>query len=249
MPTKMKQPDYGIDAPRFDLTMFLLGAVTLASGLAVTLSSGLPGSELVTAVGLDLTGIGLLFVGVVYVYSSKVGKLRLREKVVGMIPWKGDEKVLDIGCGRGLLLIGAARHLVTGSAVGVDIWKWGDLTGNAPGAALENAKLEGVADRVTLKEGDASSLAFPDSTFDVVLSSLAIHNLKGEEARDRAIREAVRVLKPGGTLAIYDWGARRYSKVLTREGMTNVRLHEPIPLFLFFGRIVTARKPSSLSNV
>lgn len=238
------KPDYGIDAPRFDITMFVAGAVALSSGLGI----GFLGSDFNTAFGVDLLGVRLLFVGVVYVYSSKVGKLRLRDRIVGMIPWKGDEEVLDIGCGRGLLLIGAARHLVTGDAVGVDIWNRGDLTGNSPGIALENAKLEGVSDRVSLKEGNASSLPFPSSAFDVLLSSLAIHNLKDLEARDRAIREAVRVLKPGGTLIIYDWGARRCSKVLSQEGMTDIRLHKPIPLFLFFGRIVTARKPLPQSD-
>ncbi len=233
------KPNYGSDAPRFDITMFIAGAVALSSGLGI----GFLGSDFNTAVGVDLVGVGFLFVGVVYVYSSKVGKLRLRDRIVGMIPWKGDEKVLDVGCGRGLLLIGAARHLVTGDAVGVDIWNGGDLSGNSPSAALENAKLEGVSDRVSLKEGNASSLPFPDSAFDVLLSSLAIHNLKGLEAREGAIREAVRVLKPGGTLVIYDWGAKRYSEVLSQEGMTDIRLHKPIPLFLFFGRIVTAKKP------
>jgi ubiquinone/menaquinone biosynthesis C-methylase UbiE len=47
-------------------------------------------------------------------------------------------------------------------------------------------------------------LPFADSSFDVVVSSLAIHNVSGAGERARALREAVRVLKKGGKLAIAD---------------------------------------------
>jgi cyclopropane fatty-acyl-phospholipid synthase-like methyltransferase len=72
--------------------------------------------------------------------------------------------VLDVGCGRGLLLIGAAKRLTTGKAVGVDIWQTEDLSGNRPEATLENARLERVAERVGVKDGDARRLPFADGT-------------------------------------------------------------------------------------
>jgi hypothetical protein len=49
------------------------------------------------------------------VWYSKVGKLRMRDRVLELILWRGDEMVLDIGCGRGLLLIGAAGSSSGGS--------------------------------------------------------------------------------------------------------------------------------------
>jgi cyclopropane fatty-acyl-phospholipid synthase-like methyltransferase len=45
---------------------------------------------------------------------------------------RGDETVLDVGYGRGLHLIGAAKRLTTGKAPGVDIWQAEDLSGNLP---------------------------------------------------------------------------------------------------------------------
>jgi ribonucleotide reductase alpha subunit len=87
--------------------------------------------------------------------------------VLDSLKLRGDETVLDVGCGRGLLLIGAAKRLTTGKAVGVDIWNAEDLSGNRPEATLENARLERVAERVEVKDGDARRLPFADGTFDV----------------------------------------------------------------------------------
>src|SRR5262249_45970012 len=111
------------------------------------------------------------------IWDSKIGKVRDREKLLDRIPWSGAERVLDVGCGRGLLLIGAAKRLSAGGAVGIDLWQAEDLSGNRPEATLENAKIEGVADRVEVQTADMRKIPFPDATFDVILSCAAIHNL------------------------------------------------------------------------
>jgi SAM-dependent methyltransferase len=125
-------------------------------------------------------------------WGSRVGKLRERERMLDELSLRGDERVLDVGCGRGLLLIGAAKRLTTGKAVGVDIWQAKDLSQNRPEATLENARLEQVPDRVELKDGRAEALPFEDQSFDVVLSMSTLHNLPGSEARRLAVREIVR---------------------------------------------------------
>ncbi len=56
------------------------------------------------------------------VWSSRVAKLKLRDRLLDSLALKGDEKILDVGCGRGLLLIGAAKRLKTGKATGIDVW-------------------------------------------------------------------------------------------------------------------------------
>ncbi len=61
------------------------------------------------------------------IWDSKVGKLWSRDRQLDGLKLRGDELVLDVGCGRGLLLIGAAKRLTTGKAVGVDIWNAEDL--------------------------------------------------------------------------------------------------------------------------
>ncbi|MBA0085829.1 MAG: 50S ribosomal protein L11 methyltransferase, partial [Acidobacteria bacterium Pan2503] len=55
-------------------------------------------------------------------FYSKVGKLALRERLLDKIPWRGDESVLDVGCGRGLLAVGAAKRVSSGTVTGVDVW-------------------------------------------------------------------------------------------------------------------------------
>ena len=105
----------------------------------------------------------------------------------------GHESILDLGCGRGAVVLIAADRLTTGEAVGVDLWRKSDQSGN------------GID--VKLVTDDMTDLPFPEATYDVVVSSLAMHNVKGAARRDRAIDETVRVLRPGGRLLIADIAA------------------------------------------
>src|SRR5262249_54722402 len=148
---------------------------------------------------------------------SKVGKFRHRDRMLAKIAWRGDEQVLDVGTGRGLLLIGAAKKSARGKATGIDIWSAKDLSANAMEATLANAVLEGVRDRVELKTEDASRMTFADSTFDVVVSNLCIHNIEDPKGRDNACREIARVLKPGGIAVISDFkNTGAYAGVFTQ---------------------------------
>jgi arsenite methyltransferase len=96
---------------------------------------------------------------------------------------EGSERILDVGCDRGAVLLLAAQRL-TGRAVGVDIWDRKDQSGNSPDATLSNARLEGVADRVEIHTADMSALPFATATFDVVVSSIALHNVKRDTDRE-----------------------------------------------------------------
>src|SRR5262249_55537952 len=131
--------------------------------------------------------------------------------------------LLDLGCGRGAVLLMAAKLLTSGKSVGVDLWKTSDQSGNALEVTRRNAELEGVADRIELATGDMRALPFPDAAFDVIVSSLAIHNIPDEAGRAKAIDEAMRVLKPGGRLAIADFRSTQlYAERLRRLGIENV---------------------------
>jgi len=112
---------------------------------------------------------------------------------------------LDVGCGRGLLAIGAARRLKTGKVTGIDVWNPQELSGNSADAAKENAKTEGVADRVRFESGYARKLVYPENHFDAVISANALHTLADDQEREQALREMLRVLKPGGTIAFSTW--------------------------------------------
>jgi ubiquinone/menaquinone biosynthesis C-methylase UbiE len=117
------------------------------------------------------------------------------------------------------VLIGAARRLPDGRAVGVDLWSGKDQSGNRPEATLANAAAAGVDGRVDVRTGDITALPFPEGSFDVVTSALVIHNIPSPEGRLRAVDEAMRVLRPGGQLLIADiwWMARKYAAHL-RQG-------------------------------
>jgi ubiquinone/menaquinone biosynthesis C-methylase UbiE len=136
---------------------------------------------------------------------SRWGKRRLRERALAAIHWRGDERVLDVGCGRGLMVVAAARRLTTGRAVGVDRWVRGAVSGNRAEAVVQNAALEGVAERVEVVDGDARELPFADATFDVVVSNFVVHELDTQADRERMLREVVRVLKPDGQMVLVDF--------------------------------------------
>jgi ubiquinone/menaquinone biosynthesis C-methylase UbiE len=168
--------------------------------------------------------VGMIFAALSMLWSSKIGKVRQRERLLDNISWSGDERVLDVGCGRGLLLIGAANRLTTGHATGIDIWQTEDLSGNSLEATLENARREGVTERIDVQTANMRKMPFTDGSFDVIVSRAAIHNLYSPEERAAAIREIARVLKPGGRALIDDIRhQRQYSTVFAENGCRDIR--------------------------
>ena len=128
----------------------------------------------------------------------------IRKRIFDSIALRGDEKVLDVGCGGGLLLNGAAMQLTSGKATGIDIWAPHSGGGNLE-LLWKNARAEGVADKIEFKEADARKMPFDDATFDVVMSSGALHHISHNfDDHERAVREMVRVLKPDGRIVIWD---------------------------------------------
>ena len=213
--------DYGVDAPTAVRNLLIVCALGIIS--LITRVAGWWGRDSAFALlGRPLISAGLasgLMAGWM-VCSSKFGKVREREGYLDLLDWRGDERVLDVGCGRGLFLIGAARRLPAGRAIGIDIWQAEDLSGNEPAAAAKNARIEGVADRVAVQTADARSLPFDDASFDVVLSSAALHNIYDAGERQAAVREIARVLRVGGRVLIVDVRhLRQYARTLRDAGL------------------------------
>ncbi len=185
----------GLDSPLIIAGFLVVGTIALTDGLLRPHFYGLA----MRWIGI-IAGAYCLQGAASLVYYSKAGKLRMREEFLNSIPWRGDATVLDIGCGRGLLMVAAAHRLTTGQAVGVDVWLPKAVTGNRPNSALENATLEGVRDRVEVKEADARKLPFPDASFDIVVSNFVLHEMTTDADREKMVQETTRVLKPGDTL-------------------------------------------------
>ena len=226
----IERPDYGIDAPTVIRNLALAGGAALVVA-ALTFLGVIPrhlhlGSSVTLAVLPSVLPAGIVLCATAcwMYFGSKYGKIAERDKLVGRIEWKGSERVLDVGCGRGLILVGAAKKLSTGSAVGVDIWQAEDLSGNRPEIPLKNAALEGVAGRVSVETADMRRLPFPDGSFDVVLSRAVVHNLYSSADRATAIREIARVLKPGGRAVITDIRHHDEYREAFEKGGCEVRL-------------------------
>ena len=171
-------PNYGLDAPLVVRNLLIVAALGIIS-LITRLLGVWSRQDAIAMIARPLIGAGLGggAMALWMIYDSKIGKVRERETFLDKLDWKGNERVLDVGCGRGLFLIGAAKRLTSGCAVGIDKWQAEDLSGNTPSAPLDNAAIEGVADRVEVHTGDARKLPFEDGSFDVVVSSSALHNI------------------------------------------------------------------------
>jgi arsenite methyltransferase len=218
------RPNYGIDSPAMVIGELALGGVACAGAWALYAIGnphllGVPLWGISLALGLNL----LVMAGGMLNYSLS-GKLRIRDRLLRSMAWSGRERVLDVGCGRGLLLVGAAQRLTDGRAIGVDRWAPGAISGNGPAAAMRNAELAGVAEQVEVCEGDARRLPFPDATFDVALSNFVLHELDTPAERSQMLGEITRALKPGGRVALVDFiFTGEAERALRAQGMRDVR--------------------------
>ena len=231
-----RAPNYGIDAPlavRNLLIVAALGVISLITRLLGVWSR----EDFIAVIARPLIGAGLGSgaMGLWMLYDSKIGKAREREEFLDKIAWRGDERVLDVGCGLGLFLIGAAKRLSTGRAVGIDKWQQEDLSGNNAAGTLSNAMIEGVAEKVEVHTGDARKLPFDNASFNVVLSSMALHNIYNAGERQTAVREIARVLKSGGRVLIVDVRHNREYAATLRDAGLDARCVQGIFSYLLTG--------------
>jgi ubiquinone/menaquinone biosynthesis C-methylase UbiE len=187
MDVEKRKPHYGYYALPIFIVLFV---IIIALGVAVFVFLSQVAGIILVLFGVYLFsayGVSMYFAG-----QSKAAE------VPEMLHIRGDEKVLDVGCGLGKMTVAIAKHLTTGRVIGVDIWDKMEIPGNSPERAYENAKIEGILDRVEFKTGNVLSLPFADDFFDLVTSSSVINNLHGDADKSKALAEIFRVLRPGG---------------------------------------------------
>jgi arsenite methyltransferase len=242
---------YGIDAPYVPATMAGVGIALLAVAVVVLATAGTgPEWARYLVVWALVVGVFSLLSCASYLHTTLRGKFLAWSDVLDELGLRGAEHVLDMGPGRGAVLLLAAKRLRTGRAVGVDLWRTVDQSGNSPATTEANARAEGVADRVELRTGDMTAMPVADGEFDVVVSSLAIHNIPSAEGRAAAVDEAVRALRPGGRLALVDFRhVDDYARRLAELGVTGLRTRRLGWRFWYGGpwggaKLVTGTKPS-----
>ena len=239
-------PDYGVDSPAVIKDLYGRAAWTFAFGLLLWFMNREeypgPAASLLAA----LAAIALVMAGAGWFmrWSSRIGKIQARDRLIESLELKGDEKVLDAGCGRGLMAIGIAKRLTkTGKVTAIDVWDPSALSGNLGEAARDNAKRESVADRVRVENGDMRKLSYPAGNFDLAVCTWAIHQMQDEPDRDHAVRELYRVTKPGGRVLIADTKhTGRYAQILRECGATEISTSPVGFLWCLPAKSVSARK-------
>jgi len=242
----MAYVDYGIDKPDRVRSFGMIGVVLISLGVSTFVAlRDVEESWPLTILAVSLwVGVLLIVVAGILLWSSRSGKFGFAWHMVEQLNWTGHEKVLDVGCGRGLLSIIAARKVPLGNVVGIDVWSQEDLSGNTSEAARRNAQLEGVGDRVTFEDGDARKLNFQKACFDKVVSCLALHSIGSRKERNDAVKELIRVLKPGGQLAILDiLHSGEYVNVMEAAGFRNVHRSKMKFLYCLPTRYIIGFKP------
>jgi SAM-dependent methyltransferase len=191
--------------PRVPIGLYLLAFIGLALG-AASFASFMPDSALLKFSALTI-GILLILPALLarhFAISKWAYASRIRKDIFDSLALHGDEYVLDVGCGSGLLLNEAARRLTTGKAIGIDIWASHSGGGNYA-LLMKNARAEGVAEQIEFKQADVRKLPFEDASFDAIVSSGALHHISRDRSEhEQAIHEMLRVLKPGGKIALMD---------------------------------------------
>jgi SAM-dependent methyltransferase len=238
--------DYGQDSPLLVKNLNGRGIWTFAFGFALWWMNREeypgPGASMFAALAVVAAG----FFGAAWFmkWSSKAGKLQLRDRLLASVDLKGEEKVLDVGCGRGLLAVAIAKKLAkAGRVTAVDLWDQQALSGNSGDAIRDNAKRESVGDKIRVEQGDARKLSYPDSNFDLVVSNGVLHHMTDEPDRDQAVREMYRVTKPGGRILIADtFHAARHAQILRESGAGDVQIASQGFLFCAPYKSVSARK-------
>jgi ubiquinone/menaquinone biosynthesis C-methylase UbiE len=127
---------------------------------------------------------------------SLLGGDRARQELIEQANIQPNQRVLDVGCGTGTLVVLLKRKYATAQIVGLD----------PDPKAMRRAqnKVRGAGVSVQLDQGFADELPYEKATFDRVLSSLMFHHLEAQD-REKMLREILRVLKPGGSFHLLDF--------------------------------------------
>lgn len=162
-----------------------------------------------------------------FLHTTLIGKQKIWDQQLPQITLSTDTRALDIGCGHGMVLFKIAHRLPAGGHItGIDIWRQQDQTNNSMATVTQKIHTDGLDQVAAVQTADMRELPFADNHFNVVVSGLAIHNVKPKAGRQQSLREIARVLQPGGQLVIADLGfsCNAYRQELARLGFHDIQV-------------------------
>lgn len=229
--TMNKDADYGNWVPK---KMLRAGAVFSAAAFGAGLA-GVLGRKKVPAVSGAVTGTAALCFTVYMkkcsdLFDFKKGGMmgKMHEHLLGHLKWDGKGRLLDIGCGAGALTMRCAKHYPDAQLIGIDYW--GLDWDYAKEQCEKNAVMEGAGNRADFLKGDAAHLDFHDETFDAAVSNFVFHEVRSAKDKRDVVREALRVVKKGGSFAFQDMFAQKslygdmeeFVRELKKEGISEI---------------------------
>ena len=140
-----------------------------------------------------------------YMFSPQGGNMqeKIYHLIVDSLGKQQPGEILDIGTGNGILAIKLAQSQQATQVTGLDYW--GKDWEYSKSIGEENARRAKVSERVCFMKGDAAQLDFADAAFDGAVSNLTFHEVKSVQQKSDVVKEALRVLKPGGRFAFVDY--------------------------------------------
>jgi len=234
--------------------LLVLGLFTVGGGALVFI---LPDSPYRLAVTM-LFAIGLIsFLLPLYAYvmfSQRGGKFqdKVYNLIIQSLGAKFNGRILDIGSGNGMLAVKLAQQHCEAEVVGIDYW--GKEWEYSRRVCEQNARAAGVDSRIHFQKGDAAALDFADDAFDGAISNLTFHEVRSVPDKRAVLREALRVVKPGGAFAFVDYfyDTKYYGEVSEFEGyLRDLKLsqfeRQPLPAMVTMPALL--KHPKMLGKV
>jgi SAM-dependent methyltransferase len=228
------------------LGVLLAGAALIAFAVVEVVSGSSSVPAWSWALGVGLLAVGTVLAGILY--RAATAKRFLERDAMGRaVALAGAARLLDIGCGRGMVLFDLLKRSPGATGVGVEAPRALSSDSDGTNWFASNARAEGVEERAGLVAADARELPFRDATFEVVVSRGMSAGLRTPDSLREAIVEMTRVLAPGGRLVVVVFDPAwlpTFGEVLDGAGFVST-IEETGGLFSV--PLVLSRKPSEES--
>lgn len=184
----------------------------------------------------------------IYLNTVLRGRFSIWQKIISDLP-TAPARVLDVGCGTGLVIITALTKFRDAQGVGLDQFRSRSQAGSDPLLTMDNAQLNGVRSRLQLVTEPMLEMSLPGNSFDAVFCNVAIQKIASREARGEVVAQLFRVTKPSGQIRIVDTQfAKQHAEDLAALGAEDtaisalgIRGWYGNPLYA--SRLISATKP------